>query len=90
MPKTESRVHRFQVDARFACLVIGIIEWTDSRPGAAARHLLDGQHLRDRLMLCCNYHVLSKPLYGVGIDDLRRSSPSEFLIHTCDRLITCL
>lgn len=65
MPKTGSRVQSFQIDARSACLAIEIIEQMDSRPGAVARHLLDGQHLRDRQMLCCNSHVLSEPLYAV-------------------------
>jgi len=76
-PRQGLEVHCFQVDTKSACLVIGIVEWTGSRPGAVTRRLLDGQHLRDRQMLCCNSHVLSEPLYGVDIDDLRRSSPSE-------------
>lgn len=90
------RVQSFQIDARSACLVIGIIDWMDSTPGAVARHLLAGQHLRDIQMLCYNSHVLCEPLYTVGIDGLRKSPPSETPsfdpIHhrACDRLITCL
>lgn len=54
----------------------------DSRPGAVARHLLDGQHLRDRQMLCCNSHVLSEPLYAVGIDDFEKVIPERNAVST--------